>query len=194
MIIDHIDLYAADTDRALDPHRDMIGIIADPDRHLLPSLEHGALDQQWLELDGAEFTISRSDRFFSKIADIEMIDLPIQEHVDIYLVIRLEMAEIDISRIEDSAQHILYAGGNGIDPLCSDRRIRALHEGHVLIGLLAAFVHIADEFIGLEGGGVDIRLIAIPYFKEFIIKAIGLSIPYYMIDVLSVKFFERGRE
>jgi hypothetical protein len=170
MVVSHVHLYIPDADRALHADGDMIGIVAYPDRHLLAAFENGALDQQGLELDGPELAIRGPDRLFSQIADIEMVYLPVQEHVEGDLIVWIEVVEIDIARIENGAQHVLYTGGYGEHPLGGNCGVRRLDETDILIGLIASFIDIPDKLIGLQGRRIDIGFISIPHFIKLIVK------------------------
>ncbi len=103
MVVDHIDLHAADADGTLHAHGNMIGIIRHPDRHLLTALENSAFDQQRSEFDGAKFPIGGSHHFFPEVAYIQMIHLSVQEHIEGDLIPWFEMVEIYIAGIKNGA-------------------------------------------------------------------------------------------
>lgn len=110
----HVDRDLADGDGTFDADGDMVGIVRDPDGHLLTAREHGAMDQKGFEFDGAEFCILGTDSLFPQIADIEMIDLSVQEHIEGDLIPGFVLVEINITGIESSTQHILDTIRDGI--------------------------------------------------------------------------------
>src|SRR5579863_1438113 len=85
-VIAHIHRYFSDRDRAFDTDRDMIGVIRYPNRHLLPSLKHRPLDQQWSELNRPEFGVFGPNGLLSQITDVKVIDLTVEEHIEWDLV------------------------------------------------------------------------------------------------------------
>jgi len=194
VVVAHIDGHLTDGDRALDADRDVVGIVGDPNGHLFTAFEHGAFYEQRFELDGAELAVAGADGFLTEVADIEMIDLSVEEHIEWDLVIHLVLAEVDVSGIEDGAEHILDAIGDGIHSGVGDGGVGGLYKGDVFVGLVTAFVDVAEEFVGLKRGGVDIGLVFIPHLEELIIERVGLSFADEMIDVLSLELFERGGE
>jgi len=120
-----------------------------------------------------------------------MIHLPVQEHIEGNLIPWLEMVPLNIACIKNGAQDVLYTGRHFINAFRGDGGISGFYESDVLVGLVPSFINIPDKLIGLEGGGIDITLVPVPYPIEFIVEAIGLSIPYYMVDIFSVHVFER---
>src|SRR5262249_27991941 len=130
----------------------------------------------------------------SEIPDIKMIDLAVEEHVEGYLVIRFVLVEIDIPGVEDGAQYILDTVGNTIYARVGDRGVRRLDKGDVLIRFVAPFVDIAQEFIRLQRCRIDVRLVFIPYFEEFVVEGRGLSFTDEVVDILALEFFEGGRK
>jgi hypothetical protein len=169
----------------------VIGVIADPDGHFLTTFEHSPLYQERPEFDGPELGIFGADGLLSQIADIEVIHLSVEEHVERDLVAGFEMIEIQITHKENSAQYILYTGWDLIYPFRRDSRTCILGESNVLVCLIPPFVDIPDEFIRLQRGSVDVCLIAVPYLKELVIKGIGLAIGYHMIYILSIELVQR---
>ena len=123
----------------------MIGIVGYPDSHFFAAFEHRAFDEEGLEFDRMELTIFRSDRLFSEVTDVEVIDLPVEEHIEGDLITRLVVIEIDVAGIEDGAQHVLYTVRHLEDALAGDRGIGGFDESDILVGLVPAFVNVADE-------------------------------------------------
>jgi hypothetical protein len=106
-VIAHVHRHFSDRDRTFDADRDVVGVIGYPNRHLLAALKHRPLDQQRSKLDRAEFGVFRPNRLLSQVTDVEMVHLPVEEHIERDLVPRLMLAEVDIARVENGAQHIL---------------------------------------------------------------------------------------
>src|SRR5258708_3874041 len=100
------------------------------------------------------------------------------------------MTEIEVTRIRHGADDILYTVRHLVHaPRCYGS-IRALYESHIFIGLIAALAYIPDEFVWLKGGGIYIGFIPVPDFIDVVIKAIGLSLRYYVISVFSVEWLQ----
>src|SRR5258708_24658771 len=180
-VIDNADNHAAHTDGTLHAQGDMIRIVADPDRHFFPAFEDGAFDQQGFEFDRAELGIFCPDGLFTQVTDIQMIDLPVQEHIEVYFIPWFEFTPFNIAGVEDGAQDVLYTGRHRIDPFRGDGRIGGFHEGDVLVGLVSPFIDIPDELHRLKSGRIDITFVAVPHSIKFVIEAVGLAIPDYMI-------------
>src|SRR5882757_7764708 len=70
--------------------------------------------------------------------------------------------------------------------------MRSLNKRNILVGLISSLIHIPQEFIRLESGGVDISLVLVPNLEEFIIKGGSLSFADDMIDILSLELLQRG--
>ena len=56
-----------------------------------------------------ELTISGFDLFPAQVTDVEVKYFIVQEHVQGYLIARFVFVEIDVTRIINGADHILYA-------------------------------------------------------------------------------------
>jgi len=78
-----------------------------------------------------------------------VIHLPVEEHVERDLIPRHTFMKSILRAIEDSAHHVLYTGRDLINARVGDSGIGLFDEGDILVGLIAAFVDIANEFIGL---------------------------------------------
>src|SRR5580692_3645659 len=94
---DHIDVHLSYAYRAFDAHRNMIGVICHPNRHLLPAFKHIALDKKRFELDRPECTIFSPDGLLAKIPDMQMVDPPVKEHIEGNGVVRLVFCKIDVA-------------------------------------------------------------------------------------------------
>lgn len=194
MVVGHVDRHLPDSDRAFDADRDVVRIIGYPDGHFFTPFEHGALDQQGSEFDGAELGVGRANGLFTKIADIEMVDLPVEEHIEGDLVVYLEVAEVDVTGIENGAAYVLDAVGHFKYAGFHNGRIGGLVKTDVLICFISALIDVANELIGLQSSRINIRFVLIPYFKEFIIERVGFSLTDDVIDILTVEMLECGIE
>ncbi len=135
----------------------MIGVIGYPDGHFFAAFEHRAFDEEGLEFDRMKLTVFCSDRLFPKVSDVEMINLPVEEHSEGYLIPCLVVVEIDVAGIEDGAQHVLDTVGYLENALAGDRRVGGLDESDILVGLIPPLVDRPDKFIRLRCGGIVIR-------------------------------------
>jgi hypothetical protein len=169
----------------------MVGVIGDPDGHFFSAFEHRALYEQGFEFDRPEFAIVGPDRFFSEITDIEGIDLPVEEHVERDSIAGFVAAEIDITRIKNSAEDILDTVRHFVYAGAGDRRVGFLDKSDIFFCLIAALVDVADELIRLEGQGIDIGFVFVADPEKLVFKTIGFPLPYYVIYVFVVEAFER---
>ena len=171
----HVDLDLADGDRAFDTDGDVVGVVGYPDGHFFSAFEHRSLDEQGLEFDRAEFGIPGPDGFFSKIAHIQVIDLPVEEHSEVDLIAGFVVVEVDVPGVEGCAEDVLDAIFDGVDAGIGDGRMGRFYEGDVFVGLIAAFVDIADEFVGLQGGGVKIAFVFVADLEQKIVIALAFG-------------------
>src|SRR5882757_1056408 len=120
-----------------------------------------------------------------------MIYLSVQEHVEGDLIPWLETIPLDIACIENGAQNVLYTGRHFINAFRGNGCIRSLNESYILVCLIPALINIPYKFVRLKCPRINISLISVPYPIKFVIKAIGLPIPYHMIDSFIIHVLQR---
>lgn len=187
-MIGHVDLDLADRDGAFDTHGDMVGIIGYPYSHFFPAFEHRSFDEQGFEFDRAEFGVPGADGLLPEVTHIEMIDLAVEEHSEVDLVAGFVVVEVDIPGVEGSAEDVLDAIFDGVNAGIGDGCMSGPDEGDVLIGLVPAFVDIADELVGLQSSGIKIAFVFIADLEQEVV--IALAFGDDMVTLLSLELLE----
>src|SRR6185312_7529961 len=127
---------------------------------------------------------------FPLIAQIQMINFIIKEHIKRNLVTHFVTVKIDIPGIINRTDYILYAGSNFKKSVgaygCSGFMIK----GYIIINFRATFIYISDKFYRKHGSSVDVGFVPVANFVKIIKKGIGVSYAHAMINRNAVELFK----
>src|SRR5947209_8469648 len=85
----------------------MIGIVGDPHKHLFTPGKNGALNKKRCNLDRIKGAVACLYLLLAYVADVEIVHLIVQEHIEGDLSAWLVGIIVDIPGVIDGRQHVL---------------------------------------------------------------------------------------